>query len=687
MSASHSPALDRLSEGLRRRLPVGDDPRFLAASCAIGVLTGGAAILFAELIRLVQGIAIDVPDLALYQIPTLPVWRVLLVPAAGGLLVGLVTRYLAAEAHGHGVPAVMEAVALRGGRIRRRVAFVKSLASALTIGTGGSVGREGPIVQIGASVGSAVGQSLGMPADRLRTLTAAGAAGGIAAAFNAPIAGAFFALEVIARNFALPTFGPVVLCAVFATAVSRIYFGPAPAFLVPEFGAGAMWETALAVLLGLGCGLVSLFFITVLERLEHVCERIPLPAVLKPAVGGLGVGALILLSPALYGTGYETMDATLGGTLTWEQLALLLLLKPFATSLTLASGGSGGVFLPSLYIGGLAGGLFGYGVLHFLPAAGTSPGAWALVGMAGVLAGTSFAPITAIILAFELTHDYALVLPIMVASAVSTLIARSVRRDSIYTRKLSERGIDLDRRDDLALRGVRIAEVMQTEPPAVSVSAPLDVVLARFLDSDLGAVFVTDAHGRLVGQVSLHDVKTALTEQGTLGGIVVAGDVSEAAASARPDDNLAAAIDRMSHENREVIGVVDAEGRLAGALSLRSIADVFAREALRGEYVGIRTHDGDALASKEALRLAGGVEVRTFPVPESFVGSSVRSLEVRSRWRVSVIALRRDGIDVGVDPDRPFERGDAIVVMGVDRDLARFADGTRGAAAAPTARA
>lgn len=666
--------IDRIDAVLRRRIGLGDDPRFLAAACLVGLLTGCAAIVFAELIRWVQGIAIGVPDLALYQVPILPVWRVLLVPAAGGLLVGLVTRYLAQEAHGHGVPAVMEAVALRGGRIRRRVAFVKSLASALTIGTGGSVGREGPIVQIGASVGSAVGQTLSMPADRLRTLTSAGAAGGIAAAFNAPIAGAFFALEVISRNFAAPTFGPVVLCAVFATAVSRVYFGAAPAFLVPVFGAGAVWETGLAVVLGLLCGVVALYFISVLEWLEHVWERIPAPPVMKPALGGLGVGALILVSPALYGTGYETMDAMFGSTLTWQQLLLLLLLKPIATSLTLSSGGSGGVFLPSLYIGGLAGGLFGYGALAVFPGSLTSPGAWALAGMAGVLAGTSFAPITAIILAFELTRDYALVLPIMITSAVATLVTRAVRRDSIYTRKLTERGIDLDRRDDLALRGVRIGEVMHGEPPAVAASAPLDVVLARFLDGDLGTVFVTDAHGRLIGQVSLHDVKASLSEQGTLGGIVVAGDVSESSVSATPDDNLADAIDRMAREGREVLGVVDASGRLVGALSLRSIADVFAREALRGEYVGIRAHDGDRAPSKEALRLAGGVGVKSFLVPPRFVGTSVRELEIRSRWNVSVIAVRREGIDGEVDPDRPLKRGDGIVVMGAERDLARFAD-------------
>lgn len=658
----------------------------MAAACGVGVLTGVVAILLAELIRAVQWLAIGAPDLALYIVPWVPWWRVLLAPAVGGLLVGLVARYLASEVHGHGVPDVMEAVALRGGRMRRRVAFTKSLASALTIGSGGSVGREGPIVQIGAGVGSAVGQLLRLPADRLRTLTAAGAAGGIAAAFNAPIAGAFFALEVIARNFATPTFGPVVLCAVFATVVSRLYFGAAPAFVVPAFRVGLWWETTLAVGLGVFCGFVSLAFIAILSRLERAFARIPIPAVLKPAVGGALVGALVLTSPHLYGVGYETMDATLSGSIPWQTLALLLLLKPFATSLTLASGGSGGVFLPSLFLGGLAGGLFGDAMTQLLPTATTSPGAWALVGMAATLSGTSHAPITAILLAFELTHDYAVILPVMLASAIATLVTRSLRRDSIYTEKLTARGIDIDRREDLVLRGITVGEVMQRTPPAVRADAPVDVVLARFLDSNLGAVFVTDAAGKLVGQVSIHDVKASLGEGGALGGIVVAGDVSERVLSALESTSVAEALDRLAREGRELLGVVDAEGRLVGALSVSSVMDVYAREALRGEWVGVSPAAAQGLREHESLRLSSGIEVRALPVPPGLVGETVRTLALRSRWQVSVIALRHEGVDAGVDPDHAFATGDTLVVMGERRDVERFAEALRRGAVFAAAR-
>jgi len=648
----------------------------MAAACVVGVLTGAAAIVLIELIRGVQLLAIGAPDLASYIVPWVPPWRVLLAGAAGGFLVALITRYFASEVQGHGVPDVMEAFALRGGRIRKRVALTRSIASALTIGTGGSVGREGPIVQVGAAVGSAVGQLLRLPTDRLRMLAAAGAAGGIAAAFNAPIAGAFFALEVIARNFSASTFVPVVLCAVFSTEVARLYFGAAPAFAVPPLQVGHLWEISLAAVLGLACGLLSVFFIVVLHKLEQLFVRLPIPALLKPALGGLMVGALILASPNLYGIGHETMDATLAGALPAGKLGLLLLLKPLATSLTLSSGGSGGVFQPSLYIGGIAGGLFSTAVSALVPAATTSSGAWALTGMAGVLAGTSRAPVTAILLAFELTHDYEVTLPVMLACAVSTLVARALHRDSIYTAKLTERGIDLDRPEDLALRRVSVREVMEQNPPAVRLDAPLDVVLGRFLDSDLGAVFVIDAEGRPAGLVSIHDVKSSVADSTSLGGIAVAGDVSEGAASIGADGNLADALDILTREGRDVLGAIDAEGRLVGALSLRTITDVIAREALRGEYIGVSGLAGGP-RGHESLRLTGGVQVRALAVPPALVGATVRTLDVRSRWHVSVLALRSNGVDAEVDPDRALGPADTLVVMGGERDLDRFADSLR----------
>jgi CIC family chloride channel protein len=668
----------RLQARGREILEAGGDPRMVAAACVVGLGTGVMAIALAEAIHLVQWIALGTREHPGPTVAALPLWHRLAVPTLGGLLVGLLGAAWLREIRGHGVPEVLEAVALRGGRIRKRVALTKSLASALTIGSGGSVGREGPIVQIGASVGSAVGQWLRMPADRMRTLTAAGAAGGIAAAFNAPIAGAFFALEVIARNFAAPTFGPVVLGAVFATIVSRSYFGEAPAFVVPPFQVGSLWETPLAALLGLLCGVVALLFISLLGGLERFFAQLRIPDAAKPALGGAIMGALLWLSPSLYGVGYQTMDAMLRGDLAWQALLLLLLAKPLATSVTLGSGGSGGVFLPTLFVGGLAGGLFGLATNELIPAAQTAPGAWALVGMAALLAGTSHAPVTAILLAFELTQDYAVILPVMLASAVATLLARALRRDSIYTEKLTARGIDLDRREDVVLQGIGLEQIMRAEAPAVRLDAPLDVVLARFLEGELGTIFVTDPQDHPVGQVSIHDVKASLAEQATLGPLVVAGDVSEAAAVAPRHASAADGVEELARTGRDVLAVVDASGRLVGAVTLRSVMDVLAREALGEEVLGVAATGPRAARARDALRLGRGFEVRTLRVPSPAAGRTVRSLDIRSRFGVSVLALRRGAIDEGVDPDRPLARGDVLVTVGAPQDLDRLVEALQG---------
>jgi CIC family chloride channel protein len=317
-------------------------------------------------------------DLPLRVLEHLRWYHIVAAPVLGGLIVGLLIRYLAPEAEGHGVPEVIEAVMLRGGRIRRRVAAVKAIASAVTIGSGGSVGREGPIVQIGAAVGSAIGQFLRFPPEQLRTLAACGSAAGIAAVFNAPIAGAFFALEVIMGNFAVSSFSPVILASVFATVVSRAYFGDHPAFIVQPYRFESLYEIPTYAGLGVVCGAIGTALIWTMDRFESTLRLIPVPRMWKPALGGVGLGLMIMFIPNLYGVGYGTMDAALRGDLPWQNLAVLVPAKMAATSLTLASGGSGGVFLPSLYIGAVAGELYGILVHAALPLRTAGAGAYAL---------------------------------------------------------------------------------------------------------------------------------------------------------------------------------------------------------------------------------------------------------------------------------------------------------------------
>ena len=637
-----------------------------------GLLTGVAAIGFVELLNLVQFFAIGSTHHPLDVLPGLAWYHVVLAPAIGGLIVGPLLRILAPEAAGHGVPEVIEAVTVGGGQIRRRVALVKSVASALTIGSGGSLGREGPIVQIGAAVGSAVGQILRLPAEQLRTLAACGAAAGIAAVFNAPIAGAFFALEVITGNFAMPAFGPVILASVLGTVVSRAYFGDHPAFIVQPYELESLWEIGTYAALGILCGIVGAVFIGAIGRMEQWAASTPIPRIWRPAAGGLLLGFLILVVPDLYGVGYGTMDAALSGTTPWHWLALLLPLKILATSLTLASGGSGGVFIPALYIGAVTGGLVGSGVHALLPSVTAGAGAYALVGMAGVLSAATHSPITAMILLFEMSGDYQIILPVMIVVTLSTAVGRSLAEDSLYTAALRRRGILVDRREDQIMRRHRVGEAMRPAPQALSSDAPMADLVRHFLERGDAAAYVEDEAGRYVGVVSMHRILDR--EVRDLGDLVRARDVAETnALRVSPGDTLAACMDRFVLSERDELPVVDADGRLAGVISRRDVLGVYNSELLRHEFLAARTADGETDRAG-GIRLGDGVTIARVPAPTSLLGRSLRDADLRATHGLTVVAVQCVGEsqDRLPDPERPLAAGDILLVAGTPEHLTEF---------------
>ncbi len=313
-------------------------------------------MLFRYLITAVQRLFWGDWTFSLELVRSHPKWWILLAPAIGGLLVGPLVYFFAREAKGHGVPEVMEAVALRAGVIRPRLVLVKSLASAISIGSGGSVGREGPIVQIGSALGSAIGQLLRVSGRRLKTLVGCGTAAGIAATFNAPIAGALFAVEVILGEFGVAQFSPIVISSVMATVVSRHYRGGCPAFVVPEYEMNSAWELLVYLLLGVVAAFVALGFTRLLYWAEDLFDALPIKPWLTATLGGLAVGGVGIFSPHVLGVGYEAMAQALRGELVLGVLAMLLAVKVLATGLTIGSGGSGGVFAPSLFRWSMFGG-------------------------------------------------------------------------------------------------------------------------------------------------------------------------------------------------------------------------------------------------------------------------------------------------------------------------------------------
>jgi chloride channel protein, CIC family len=455
-------------------------PGLAIATVVVGLGAGVGAIVFRELVfgvtRLVTGREdyAATPGAPLPWWPALGPWFLLAAPVLGGLLYGPLVYRFAREARGHGVPEVMLAVAEHGGRIRPRVAVVKSLASALTIGTGGSVGREGPIVQIGSAIGSSLGQLVRMPTHWLRLLVACGAGGGISATFNAPISGVFFALEIILLDFTVLSFVVVVTASAVANTVARLAEGSQTFLTLPAFRLDSPVAYLFVVLVGVVGALVGLAFTRVLYGMEDLADRVWRgPEWLRPAVGGVLLGGVLVALPQMYGVGYPVLQQGVAGGYAVGFLLVLLVGKLLATSLTLAIGGSGGIFAPSLFLGAMAGSALGDAFGALAPGVAGPAGLYGLVGMAAVLAGATRAPITAVVIVAEITGEFALLVPLMIAVVVATALSRLLSADTIYTLKLSRRGIHLVPPSEAAVPGWTrrtAGEVMRPLPP----EAPLD---------------------------------------------------------------------------------------------------------------------------------------------------------------------------------------------------------------------
>ena len=545
----------------------------------VGLLGGIGAVIFRHLISAFQWlIYFDIEDLA-HVAPTLQWWHVLLGPAIGGAIVGPLVYFLAREAKGHGVPEVMNAVAMEGGIIRKRVVVIKSLASAVCIGSGGSVGREGPIVQIGSAIGSALGQVLRVTDDEMRVLVGCGAAAGIAATFNAPMAGAIFALEVILADFALSTFTPIILSSVLATVISRSFLGNFPAFQVPHYQLESPVELGFYLVLGLVAGCVAVAFTTFLYKSEDAWDALKMPEYAKATIGGLMIGAIGLYFPQVMGVGYAAIDTALLNQELWTVLLLLAPLKIIATSMTIGSGGSGGIFAPSLFMGAMAGGAFGAGVHALFPELTAQPGAYALVGMGAVVAGTTHAPIQAFLILFELTQDYRIILPLMICCVISTVVASTLKKESIYTLKLLRRGINIREGKDVnLLQSLKVGDFMTSQPETILQRTPLRNLIRVLPYSQHTSFPVTDDSGKLVGMLSLKDFREVVFEESLLD-VVIARDLATIPAiSVTADDNLADAMSLINDNGVErlpVIGLKDNPQKVIGILSQRDVISAY----------------------------------------------------------------------------------------------------------------
>lgn len=409
----------------------------IVLAVVVGVITGLGSVGFIHVLEWVSSVARGPIAAALERFGPA---QLVLLPALGGLLVGPIVHRFAREAKGHGVPEVMTALATRGGRIRKRVVTVKVIASSLTIGFGGAAGREGPMVQIGSAIGSTIGQWTKLTPNNVRTLVTCGAAGGIAATFNAPIAAAIFSMEVLIGGIRTD-FLLVLLTSLSSCMIARYFLGNFPAFMAPTYDLVSPGELPLYFLMGTLMGVAAIWYVQALYWSEDAFAAWTFPEYLKPAFGGLIVGLVLWQFPQIYGAGFPAIESALWVRFSWQLLLGLFVAELVANCATLGSGGSGGVFAPSLYMGAMLGGAFGSLVHGYFPDWTAGSGAYALVGMAAFFAATAKAPTTSILILFEMTNDYRIMLPLMAATVGSVYVSHRMSPYSVYTLRLQRRGI------------------------------------------------------------------------------------------------------------------------------------------------------------------------------------------------------------------------------------------------------
>ncbi|HEY4490575.1 MAG TPA: ClcB-like voltage-gated chloride channel protein, partial [Acidobacteriota bacterium] len=501
-------------------------PVLFLLAAAVGIFGGIGAVLFKQATDLAQAFLVGNKPSFLEASLRLPWYLKLAVPAVGGLLAGLILFFLPKEAKGHGVSEIMEAVTIRGGILNLRAALVRSFSSLMSIGSGSSIGREGPIVQMAAAFASKIGQILQIRRENLSILVGCGVAAGLAAAYNAPIAASFFVMEIIIGNFATDIFAPLVVSSVLSTLVYRKLFGNEPVYGTPHFTLSSEWELLIYVLLGVLAGVVAAMFRTTLAICEKQFNRIRGPIAVKSLTGGILIGIIGLFWPHVWGNGFDAINIILDNGMSWNLLFILFGIKMLATGISVGSGASGGVFTPAQFIGAALGGFIGFAAYKLFPQHVALPSAYALVGMGCLTAGTTYAPIMAILMIFEMTLDYEIILPLMLSCIISSTVARHFHRDSIYAEKLRLKGIRMDATlEESAMRALRVSDIQRTDAPTILENQRFNEVIHQLLKARSNVLYVVNNAGKLLGSIDIHDLKEFFNEK-DLYSLVLARDVA-----------------------------------------------------------------------------------------------------------------------------------------------------------------
>jgi len=605
-----------------------------------------------------------------------------ILPSIGFIITQLLIQVLSIKAKMHGVSQVIYSILLKHGLIKPIAPITEGITSAITIGTGGSVGPEGPAIYLGAGIGSIISKIFNVNPRRMQILAAAGAGAGIAAAFNAPIAGALFAIEIILMDFHFNQFSVVVIATVFATFVSRSLLGDVASFSSVQYQLHNGFEFLLFAVLGVFSGLVSFLFIKFLYWLEDFIKtKLRINKYLKALLGGILLGAIGLILPEVLGVGYDVIDNFLKNKIVWYIALILIFAKIFTTSLTLSSGGMGGIFAPTLVIGASLGSFFGYIFNYISPELAPQPEAYVILGMAGLLSGTIHAPITSIIMIFELTKNQNFILPAMITCVISIAISRRLIRESIYMQPLAKNNLLLPQLTELnILNSIPVKEVFTGNYLIISEKENLKLIISKLLKQNISVLVVEDNFEKFIGLITMDQVREILFDQDVLGELLIAGDIAKRNCPIiKESDTLKTAWDVMNQSKLDYLPVSDDEDtfKIVGIISRKDLDEIYNQEIKKFDMSMNLASSLTLSNAEEGIPIFGQYVLQEIEVSKSFLGKTIKELDIRNRFKVEIILIKsidkRNNTQVIIPTGNyKFKKNDRIVISGNQNDINKF---------------
>ncbi len=658
---------------------------FSIYSILTGLLVGTAAVLFHESINIIFDNLFD--NFAGNN--PFGFWVVVFLPAIGMLLQSLMIKIAPDTAKHRGVSDVIKAVMLRGGFIKFKTTIFHFIAPVINMGFGGTVGPEGPAAQIGGGVASKLGQFLGLSDSQRRILTAAGSGAAIAAVFNSPLGGVFFAFEVILlHDFHSVTFAGLILASVTASAVTRIFLGNAPTFIFGQTSIGPYTQLYIFILLGIFTGLVSALYINYSEKIGNLFHRKILkqiPQWLAMALVGLALGIIGYFYPDAFGIGYNAINNILASVYPIYVVLILAAVKFIFVPLILSSGGFGGVFAPTLFIGAGAGYIFAVG-MNYLFGVNIDVPTYTLVSMGAVLGGVNFIPLTAILIIFEMTRDYTLIIPLMFAVILSTIIVQWLAKEPAYIKHLEQGGLSISKGKSLdILRSLRVRDLMKKQLIKVNQHMPLPELVKRFVSGENKIIYVVDDNDRVTGIISDAEMRPIITEYDSLKDFFVAADfANKMFTTLHKNDNLEYVFKLFGKFNYEEFPVVEyGTEKLIGTLFKHDVISAYNKESFKDNVAEGILSELKTIETTKWSHVADGYSIMEEKVPQSFVGRTLANLRLRNKYNVEVLMIKRPNSIFNSDegekiifPDANYilQKDDVFVLFGSDENLSKITE-------------